>query len=131
MRHDRAKARRIGVSEPPGLALITAAVTCDHICRHGPWAAGKTDQRLVRRELLADLPYGLVDGIKPSEIRRQIVKREILQRWTKERPFAGHEAQILSDRERDDEYVREKDRGVELGNRSSGWRVISAAQSGS
>src|SRR5207302_5989962 len=76
--------------------------------------SGEADQRLIRGELLSNFSHCRVNRIEPRRISSQLVERAVHQRRRQPRSLTGDEAQILADREWNDQDVRKEDSRVEL-----------------
>src|SRR5206468_1182492 len=73
------------------------------------------DQSFGWVELGFDLPHGFVNRFETTGNWRQLVESRIDQRRRQARPLTSDKAQILADRERNDQNVRKENCGVELG----------------
>jgi len=103
---------RLAGGEDPRPPLLAAAASGDHVRRERPRRAAEAEDALLRRKGRTKPPQRLVDGGKMGLEVRECQRRGISRRL-EPRSFPFHEPDLLPEGVRQDEDVREDDRGVE------------------
>ncbi len=105
----------VAIGKQPRWRLVRRATASDHIARHSPWAAAKSKKGDAGVEVFLHDANRFIDRRKDImiDLSGQALKAAPVFDRIELRTFTCGKAHLLAERVRDDQNVREQDRGIE------------------